>query len=97
VNEQDGGQSAGLDRAKRWLASARVTASVAANVANPLAGPVANQFDSGPVRSTADVTQQVQTDAQNDWAKHELLRRERSAGDVPSAPGSTQRRPSRKR
>lgn len=97
MTEHDSGQSAGRDRAKRWLANARVTASVAANVANPLAGPVADQFDRGPARSTADVTQQVEKNAQKDWAKHELLRRERNAGDVPPAPASTSRQPSRKR
>ena len=97
MTENDGGQAPGLDRAKRWLANARVTASVAANVVNPLAGPVADRFDSGPARSTADVTQQVQKDAQQDWAKHERLRRERSAGDVPPSPADTSRQPSRKR
>lgn len=80
------GQAAGLQRAKRWLAKARVTASVAANVANPLAGPVADRFDSGPPRSTAEVTQQLQEDAQQDWARHERARRERTAGDVPRSP-----------
>lgn len=56
----------GLDRAKRWLANARVKASVAANGANPLAAPIADRFDSGPPRFTAEVTQQHQQDAQKD-------------------------------
>jgi hypothetical protein len=84
-------QTSGPERAKRWLANARVTASVTANVANPLAGPVADRFDSGPPRSAADVAEQVQEDAQKDWARYERVRRERSAGDVPPAPPGTKR------
>ncbi|CUR58058.1 hypothetical protein NOCA2480080 [metagenome] len=93
MTESQDGQAAGLRRAKRWLANARVTANVAAAVANPLAGPVADRFDSGPPRSTAEVTQQLQKDAQQDWARHELVRREQTAGEgpVPSADAKNQR------
>lgn len=91
------GQADGLQRAKRWLTNVRVTASVAANVANPLAGPVADRFESGPPRPTADVTQQLQKDAQQDWARHERVRRERTAGDVPLSPAGAAPQRSRKR
>lgn len=96
MTEQDG-QAAGLDRAKRWLANARVTASVAAHVVSPLAGPVADRFDNGPARTAADLTHQVQGNAQRDWAEQKLVRRERSGSVVPPSRFDTSRHPKRQR
>lgn len=85
------------DRAKKWLANARVTASVAANIANPLAGPVAERASGDAPRPIVEVTQRVQEDARKDWARYERLRRERHAGDLPAAPIESKRQRERGR
>lgn len=79
-------------RAKKWIANARITASVVANVANPLAGPIADRVSGDSPKPTVEATQSVQEDAQQDWVRYERVRKERQAGDVPPTSGSKRQR-----